>query len=323
MSKDATKAVTADARGLASSLAPLVIEACDNKLSDIIWFKADWQRGGAATAKAVFSLPDGIDHPVVIKLPVVQRELLWTKRLQEDSSQGSPVPRLFASGETLGGYDLAWIVIEQFPFGPLGLHWNDSHIPRIAEAAASFYARASEFEVDQDPKREDWDMLLKGASESVKINQLSHSQRWKKALKEFRSRLDGIVTEWRARDTSQWLHGDLHLANAMSRSGLDDGPVSLIDLAEVHAGHWVEDAVFLERQLWAKPERIKPHPPVKTLARERKKLGLSVEDDYSRLATIRRALLASTAPKFIRSEGHPVYLEKCLERLESSLQELK
>ncbi len=323
MSRDANMAVPADARGLATSLAPLVIEACENKLSDITWFKADWQRGGAATAKAIFSHSDGSVHPVVVKFPVVQRELLWTKRLQKFTPPGSPVPRLFASGETLGGYDLAWIVIEQFSHGPLGLHWNDSHIPRIAEAAARFYASASEFVVDQDPKQEDWYELLKGSSESIKINQLNHTKRWKKALKEFRHRLDGIVSEWRARDTSQWLHGDLHLANAMSRTGIDDGPVHLIDLAEVHAGNWIEDAVYLERQLWAKPERLKPHPPVKTLARERKKLGLPVEENYSHLATIRRALLASTAPKFIRSEGHPVYLEKCLERLESSLLELK
>ena len=118
MSRDASKAVPADARGLATSLAPLVIEACDNKLSDITWFKADWQRGGAATAKAVFSLGDGSVHPVVIKFPVVQRELLWTKRLQHVKPPDSPVPRLFASGETLGGYDLAWIVIEQFSHGP-------------------------------------------------------------------------------------------------------------------------------------------------------------------------------------------------------------
>ena len=53
------------------------------------------------------------------------------------------------------------------------------------------------------------------------------------------------------------------------------------------------------------------------------KLGLPVDDDATRLATIRRALLAGTAPCFLKSEGHPVYLEACVGQLEKALTELK
>src|SRR6185295_5842961 len=142
--------------------------------------------------------------------------------------------------------DLAWIIIEQFEHGPLGVHWHADHIPRITDAAARFHAAAAAFPVDQPPRQEDWRELLNEADHSVKVNTPHHEQRWKMALKTLRHRLEAILAEWESRPVNQWLHGDLHLANAMSRVHNDHGSVSLIDLAEVHAGHWVEDAVYLE-----------------------------------------------------------------------------
>ena len=50
---------------------------------------------------------------------------------------------------------------------------------------------------------------------------------------------------------------------------------------------------------------------------------MTVDPDYPRLAVIRRALLAGTAPKFLKSEGHPRHLEACLERLETALTALR
>ena len=312
----------ADTRGLAAGLAGPLREACDNRLSEITWFKADWQRGGAATGTARFRLDNNDEVPVVVKLPVVQREWLWTSRLQRDH-EDAVVPKLYAAGETLGGYDLAWIVIEHFPHGPLGLHWDDKHIERMADAAARFYAAASSFEVDEPPKTEEWDELIHEAQQSVKINTIANTPRWKSAMKTLRGRLTDLVSEWRSRPVNDWLHGDLHLANAMSRDSLDAGVVYLIDLAEVHAGHWVEDAVFLERQLWARPERLRAVKPVKAIAESRRGRGLPVDDGYQRLAMIRRALLAATAPRFLKTEGHPKHLEACLDWLERALLELK
>lgn len=314
-----------DSRTLASSLAPALQQACDGRLGEITWFKTDWQRGGAATGVSTWRLDDE-DQPrkVVVKLPVVQRELHWARRLQGvPSSADCIIPRLYASDETVGGYDLAWIIIERFEHGPLGAHWHDDHITRIAEAGARFHAAAAEFDIDQPPRVEDWPTLLQEAADSVKTNNIAHRQEWSNALKALRHRIDKLAVEWDDRDCRQWLHGDLHLANAMSRVGLNHGPVCLIDLAEVHVGHWVEDAVYLERQLWAKPDRLKLHKPVKEMAAARKKCGLHAEADYPRLAMIRRALLAGTAPRFIKSEGHPAYMEACLHWLEISMTELK
>ena len=322
VSPNAAGPLSSGTHGLAAGLADQLAEACEGRLGAITWFKADWQRGGAATGTARFRLDDAEEVPVVVKLPVVQRERMWTSRLQRDDEQ-AVVPKLYAAGETLGGYDLAWIVIEHFPHGPLGLHWHDQHIERIADAVARFYAAASAYPVDEPPKIEAWDDLLRDAQQSVRINDIANSRRWKSAMKTLRGRLTDLVSEWRARPVGDWLHGDLHLANAMSRESLEAGTVYLIDMAEVRAGHWVEDAVYLERQLWARPQRLRAVKPVKAIADARRRRGLTVEEGYPRLAMIRRALLAATAPRFLKTEGHPKHLEACLDWLERAVVELK
>ncbi len=313
----------ADPQGLAGSLEPVLAEACEGKLSTVTWFRTDWQRGGAATGTADFDESSDKPAKVVVKLPVVQRELEWMRRLQAGDGDDAVVPKLYASGQTLAGYDLAWLVIERFDHGPLGLHWHDDHIRRIAEAAARFHAAAARWPVDQPPKSEPWDDELKQSQQSLKINPLPRRQEWRTAVKTLRHRLGRLLEHWDARDVDQWLHGDLHLANAMSRVSMESGPVCLIDLAEIRAGHWVEDAVYLERQLWARPRRLKATYPVKAIAAARKRTGLPVEEDYPRLAMIRRALLAGTAPCFLKSEGDSRHLEACLEWLLRALAELK
>jgi hypothetical protein len=320
--RGATDVAPADHRNLAASLVPEIVAACDGRLGPVQWFRADWQRGGAATGTTTLSLPDGGSAPVLLKLPVVQRELLWTRRLQDQDDPDPVVPRLYASGETVGEYDLAWILIERLGHGPLGLHWSDEHVPRVAAAAARFAKAAQRFPLDQSTPTEPWATELEEAQRRVKVNRVANGKRWRTAIRALLKRTDRIVEQWRARPV-EWLHGDMHLANAMMREPGDDAPVVLIDLAEVHVGHWVEEAVYLERQLWARPERLERHHPVRSLAQARKALELPVDPDYPRLASMRRALLAGTAPMYLKTEGHPKYLEACLARLEHSLTELK
>ncbi len=319
-SKDAP-ALT-DSRSLAASLEPVLSQACAGRLSPITWFRADWQRGGAATGTGLYAI-EGASAEVVVKLPVVPRELTWVERLQDPGDPDLVVPRLYASGMELAGYDLAWMVIERFPFGPLGVHWHDGHTARMAEAAARFHAAAGRYECDQLPKREDWEEQLRATAQSLRINAIPRRQEWHTALKALHGRLDRVLDQWEARDARHWLHGDLHLANAMSRVSMDSGPVCLIDFGEVRAGHWVEDAVYLERQLWPRPERLKALSPTKAIATARKRLGLPVDPDYPRLAAIRRALLAATAPGYMRSEGDPRHLESCLDWLQRALADLR
>ena len=234
----------------------------------------------------------------------------------------SVVPLLLASGEQLNGYDLTWMIIERFPFGPLGKHWEPNNIERVAQAAARFTKKASSFPVDQKGRREDWKTLLKAAKKSVRENHLEKESTWKKMHSLIGKKLDILIEIWRSRRIDQWLHGDLHLANAMCRSGKPDAKVALIDLAEVHAGHWIEDAVYLERQLWGHNTRLKATKPVSSMASARRALGMYVDDDYSNLVDVRRLMLAATAPAFMQSEGDPRYLASCLLQLQHSLDRL-
>ncbi len=300
---------------LASSLEPVLIKQTNNQLRDIHWFRTDWQRSGAATGFAQWDGEDGKTSKVVIKFPVVEKELRWTRCMQ---NADGVAPKLFASGRQLNGYDLAWMVIERFPVGPLGKHWEDSNIERISNAAARFTKSASEFPIDQVGRREDWKTLLKTAKNNVRENHIENESTWKKTQTLISKKLNSILEIWRGRRIDQWLHGDLHLANAMCRSDEPNAQVSLIDLAEVHAGHWVEDAVYLERQLWGHKSRLKASKPVHAMAAARKTLGMRVDDDFNTLVDIRRLLLAATAPAFMQSEGDPRYLAACLEQLQNT-----
>lgn len=304
---------------LASSLEPVLKKQTNNQLTDIHWFRTDWQRGGAATGFATWENGDSDCADVVVKLPVVRRELRWTRRMQE---AGGVAPMLLASGEQLSGYDLAWMIIERFPVGPLGKHWENNNIARIADAAARFTLAATEYQIDQLGRKEDWKKLLTDAKKSVRENHIESGSKWKKSHSLLTKKLHQLMDIWRGRRIDQWLHGDLHLANAMCRSNESDAKVALIDLAEVHAGHWIEDAVFLERQLWGHKSRLKETKPVHAMAVARRAHGLRVDDDYSDLVDIRRLMLAATAPCFMRSEGDPRYLASCLRQFQGAIDRL-
>ncbi len=304
---------------LASSLGPVLTKQTQNQIQNIHWFRTDWQRSRAATGFATWDDNNGKTTEVVVKLPVIERELRWTRCMQ---NADGVAPKLFASGEKLNGYDLAWMVIERFPVGPLGKHWESSNIDRIANAAARFTKSASEFSIDQEGRREDWDELLKTAKSSVRENHIKNESKWKKAHSLLSKKLKIILEQWRSRRIDQWLHGDLHFANAMCRSEEPDAKVSLIDLAEVHAGHWIEDAVYLERQLWGHKSRLKATKPVHAMAAARKSLGMRVDENYNDFVDIRRLLLAATAPAFMQSEGDPRYLASCLQQLQNAADRL-
>lgn len=101
-----------------ASLEPFLRDACENRLSTVNWFRTDWQRGGALTGYATYRDDAGKDQNVVVKLPVGPTERRWLARLGRTSN--GVVPRVWATGQSLGEYDMAWVVMEQLPHGPLG-----------------------------------------------------------------------------------------------------------------------------------------------------------------------------------------------------------
>ena len=307
---------------LGAGLAPALHEACGGALSDIHWFRADWQRGGALTGYSTFTDDQG-EHPAVVKLPVPPREVYWLRRLQPDQHEhGEIAPRLYASGEELGHYDFAWVVMERLPHGPLDSSWQGNEWELAAETLGRFYAVAATHEVDQPLRPEDWPEILRRARKNIRERGVAEEQRWNKALKALQKKSKKLLAFWDKRDVTQWCHGDVHLANFMSRNKAPDGPVLMFDYAEARAGHWVKDAVYLEHLFWARPDRLAGVNIVKLISQKRKAHGLKLESHWPRLADVRRVLLAGSTPAYLQNEGNPAHVHAALGVLEQTLEKL-
>lgn len=324
--------MSGDSGSLAAALSPVLREVCGGRLSEITWFRSAWQAGGASTGTATFML--GVDRSVeaLVKLPVGPSEHQWTVGVgtcpDDVEHHDGPTPRVLAAGTELGGYDLAWMVLEKLPGSPLSASLCAESIDDLLRAAAEWYLRAAEarpLAPTDEPKREDWAELLARCRRDVKDHGVADSQRWNEAIHKTQKLLPRLSAAWEGRAVNCWCHGDLHPGNAMRRAastGDDVGRAVLIDLALVHPGHWVEDALYLERLFWGKPELLGGIKPVSVLARHRREFGLPTDDDYAGLANIRRVLMAASVPAFLEHEGHPRYVHAALETLERLLHKL-
>ncbi|MBL0928312.1 MAG: aminoglycoside phosphotransferase family protein [Phycisphaerales bacterium] len=316
-------AISAAGPDLGPLLEPALIHACGGRISKIHWFRTDWQRGGAATAFADYHHDgDGEPRHVVAKLPVGPRELEVLTALAEIPA---PTPRVAAHGMALNGYDMGWIVMERLPGNPLGAHLHEDVFTHLAAAAAEFYRLMAERRplAGTAPRRENWTALLERARNAVRANaDMPHQQSWSSHLKDVHKVIHRLENEWESRPINTWCHGDLHPGNLMERrEGSAWGPPGyiLLDFAETHPGHWVEDAVYLERLFWGRPELLHGAKPVSLIAKARKRLGLCADEDYAHLANLRRVLMAATSPAFMEFEGHRKYLDGALAVLDRTL----
>lgn len=299
-----------------SPLEPALVRACRGQLSSVCWFRTDWQHGGALTGYATYQDERGGDHPVVVKLPVVPHERQWLIRLQRYSDV---VPRVYAQGESLNGYDMAWVIMERLPHGPLGPSWNGHEFDLLVDAVGRFYNAARDFPVTGPALEEDWELILQRAREQTSRLGHAREKRWNKALKQARRKLKDWVEAWRERPVDQWCHGDLHLANAMTRHPAPNGPALLLDFALTHPGNWVEDAVYLEFQYWAHRDQLGGRKICQLIARQRRALGLPVDSQWSRWASIRRAMLAIRTLTIGRHRNDPSHVQAALSLLEAQV----
>ncbi|MEQ9617312.1 MAG: aminoglycoside phosphotransferase family protein [Phycisphaerales bacterium] len=303
---------------LGPQLLPSLEAACTGNLHDIHLFRTDWQRGGAATAHARWR-ENGAERDVVIKLPVGPVEYRFHTALAKTDA---PVPRLVASGTELGGYDFAWVIMEKLPGNPLGAKVNKKVFMEICDAVGRFYAHAERAYPIGSVTPTEWETILEKARQATHDNPIPHAQQWSNAIKKTQKALPNLLLTWRARPINAWCHGDLHPANALRReegSPWGEPGCVLIDFAEVKPGHWVEDAVYLERLHWGRPEVLKGVKTTSLIAKARKNNGLENGDGYAELGNIRRVMLASCVPAFLHREGSPSYLEGALGVLEKLL----
>lgn len=314
---------TSDTQALGESLGVALRAQLAPHLGEIHWFKADWQRGGAATGFATWTRGDGRTVEAMVKLPVGYREFFWTSSLgavEEDAwdSTGAcamPTPRVLAAGEALNGYDLAWIVVEKLAGPPMSRKRSRESLEAIVRTTAEFQARCAPVRDLVPPDEQtDWRQAVDRSRDAIRRGDCPSEQRWADALKRVGKNLDSLVLKWKARPVTAWCHGDLHPANALRRASADGPPgrCVLVDMALVHPGHWIEDALYLERQHWGHEEFLFGVEPVPALAEARRELGLEVHDGFERWADIRRILTAASAPGLIGAEGNARYLEGAL-----------
>jgi hypothetical protein len=318
-----------DSHQLGATLAPVLAQACSGKLSDIAWFHSTWQHGGAATGFATWRTSTQ-EIPVLVKFPVGAIEHRWTSELGvcdaesfENSCPHSCTPRVLASGTELGGYDIAWLVIEKLPGHALTHGLTSQDVNDLLAAATDFHESTARCRAPADPPAPPkWDELLEKSREATRKGMVAEAQRWNEAVKKVQKALPVLKARWAARPINTWCHGDLHPGNAIRRSAQSDGSPGrcvLIDLAMVHAGHWVEDGVYLERLYWGRSEQLCGVKPVSTLAKLRRERSLPLESNYSELAALRRVLMAACVPVYAAREGHPKYTHAALETLETTL----
>ena len=320
---------TSSSHSLAESLGPALRASCSGQLGPIEWFRVSWQHGGAATGFSVWTTTSGRKIKVLVKLPIGPVELRWTRALglvqetvfESDGPCTHPTPRVLACGSELGGYDIAWIVTERLAPTTLSHELNESAIQDMLAALDGFHQAAFRHApVEGQPTRENWELLLDKSRQAARTGDVPQSQRWNEAVKRVQKILSPMVTRWEHRPLNTWCHGDFHGGNALRRYGHSGGCV-LIDLALVHPGHWLEDALYLERQFWARPELLHGIKPVTVLGRMHRERGMD-DPGYVDLANVRRVLMGSSELSFVSAEGHPKYLHACLEMVERLLPQL-
>ena len=305
---------------LGPGLEPALKQACAAggcEIGRIYWFKSKWQRGGASTGTVTVTTRDGVEHQGVVKVPVGYKEYKWTTALAAGGDTVRSTPHIYAHGTELGSHDLCWLIMEKLPGQPLATGMSEHDVHDMMAATAALQAGALGCEpLSGQPPSPNWERVIDKSRQCIRHGLIADAQHWTNALKAVHRCLPSLLLKWQQRPINAWCHGDLHPGNAMRREAAPAGGLSgacvLIDLALIHPGHWIEDALYFERVYWGQSHLIHHVNLVSVLSAERRALGLPATGDYGMLASVRRVLMAAAAPGLVEREGNPKYLEHAL-----------
>ncbi|MEM7623371.1 MAG: phosphotransferase [Planctomycetota bacterium] len=316
-----------EVESLGVSLEPALRDACGDRLGSIEWFRSPWQRSGAATGRTWWRLPSGEVIRAIAKVPVGYREWYWTTELgatdpmrwDDGTAIEARIPRVLSSGIELASYDVAWMVVEAIDGVPLNDAMTAANLGVFFEAVTAFHRGCLELKppaLKDKPSPPMWATLLEKSRKACDDNPIAMRSRWLNAIEAVQDRLPALLDRWNARPITTWCHGDLHPGNAIIRDREPTPSCALIDLGLIHAGHWVEDALYIERLHWGFEEKLCGIIPEAELSARRVRAGLRVDPDDHLLANIRRVLMAATSPGFMGQEGEAAYLDRALEHIE-------
>jgi len=244
------------------------------------------------------------DAPVLLKLNVAGDQVWWTRML----ARAAPafVPQVYAVGERLGDEPLGWVLWERVP-GGLHPGWNGREFAVLLEAGVQFQ-RATR-------------TLAAAAQAAGVLNELRVDELAARLEQGIQRGVPGPAARVLRRLDADWAwvtavcetevcHGDLHLANALSREGPPDGVALLIDYHPTRMP-WAYDATKPEI-LNADPRRLGCRGLVVKQAAMRERYGLSVPAgaELRRLQAIVLGWRAMEVWGYVGSSPDPAWRER-------------
>ncbi|MCL5999171.1 MAG: aminoglycoside phosphotransferase family protein [Chloroflexi bacterium] len=242
----------------------------------------EWSASGALHFQAVHR---ATQTRVLLKVGVSQNEMFWT----EEISRCAPhlVPTLFLSGRHLDHLDLSWKVVEVAEGGVLGPQWGGREFEMLLESGVEFQRIALGIRPPSDQAQLDTrtrDVVGRWLHDALPHQPPGPAQ----ALVD---RLDEHFGWIEANCEFVTCHGDLHMCNAVTRTGPPIGSVLLIDFAPCRQP-WAFDAARLQVLNSTDPARVGFRDLVRKMAAIRHTKGLSICPDLDRLSRITLAWFA-------------------------------
>jgi hypothetical protein len=217
--------------------------------------------------------------PAFVKLNISPWELYWMRALGAHAPDLAP--RVLASGEQLGGYELRWLVLEKVPYR-LSQAWGERTYDLLAEAAVRFHMAAQSI-----------DRRFTG------IECLDATQRWiELGLREgcpgpLIRVLERLQHDWDWVTITCGLEvcfGDLTPVNALCHTPPPDGECALLIDPIPRVAPWAWDAAYCQTISANSDVRM-----VHRMAEIRRQCGLHAPEgpDLDRLAVIMLAWLSA------------------------------
>lgn len=242
-------------------------------VADLAAFRAEWGSSGLHFAGKWTA--SGAD--VILKVGVSRSQRWWIEAIADEDPGLAPM--LFASGGRLGDVELGWILTERLP-GGLHAGWDGLEFGMLMTAGARFqrFARSHPTGPHSTTTAEDvaaWISCAIGRGApgptAALLENLDHDWRF----------VSGVCPP-------EICHGDLHMANVLSRTPAPQLSEAVLIDFEPSLMPWAFEAAYCQ-VLNSDPDRVGWHGLVPLMAERRTSLGLptvSNDTDLTRVEAV-------------------------------------